>query len=103
MKQGIHNVFVVKPQLLVTTLSLTISAFFESDGSGLHGTRFDKKIPPVEEMLTLSGDAQGDAVVLRIVWMCSMRADAEVNVRISRLAALLPCAFMWKSWGDHAE
>jgi solute carrier family 45 protein 1/2/4 len=48
---GIHNIFIVIPQFLVTALSAAIFALLEPDKSVLHGQHPGKTIPPVNGTL----------------------------------------------------
>jgi solute carrier family 45 protein 1/2/4 len=45
--QGIHNVFIVMPQLIISGLSSIIFAIFEPGKSVLHGTHPSHVIPPI--------------------------------------------------------
>jgi hypothetical protein len=112
--QGIHNIFVVTPQFLVTGLSSLIFALFEPAKSVLHGSHPGKTLPPAGANGTLP-DAAADAaagiaeagvkLLLRAADVLDVAADDErvdgvnsvaVIFRIGGAAAVVACVLTWR-------
>jgi solute carrier family 45 protein 1/2/4 len=114
--QGIHNIFVVVPQFLVTALSSIIFAIFEPDKSVLHGQHPGKTLPPanttvpsppanatVPAGLGLDATAVARAVLLRAADAVAeeeVRDDGVNSVavifRIGGVAAIVACVLTWR-------
>ncbi|TFY82103.1 hypothetical protein EWM64_g1909 [Hericium alpestre] len=81
---GIHNVFVVVPQFLVTGISSVIFALFEPDKSVLHGHHAGKMLPPLTNGTESPVDVIGNSTLLGNSTLSSAVASATVALLRAR-------------------